>query len=373
MNKSTRVALDTDRGGERRRGKDAPDETSSAETIGAELRAARLRQGEDIGSVSEALRIRKEHIEALENNDFNSLPGKTYAIGFVRAYADHLGLNPDISVTRFKREMGVKAEPVTLQFPEAADEARLSTMSLFVLAALLVAGIWGGWYLSVSHDRMAVTGVPEVPERLQQTGEIAPGDTPGPRAADAAAGTAVPPAGGVPATGPTPEGGVPATASENLALQAQDGMLPPAEDDAAAGETQAGDGLVGETPSGESQAAATAAAPDQTAAASPAPAAGTGQVYGAQYTDSRITVVAKVDTWLRIEESGGKVLINRNIKAGDRYQAPNRSGLILMARDAGSLDLLVDGRSVGAAGPSGMVLTGLPLNPRFLTQRDQAE
>ena len=63
------------------------------ETVGQDLRAARLRRGDDLATVSKALKIRKDHLEALEEDRFDALPGRTYAIGFVRSYADYLGLD----------------------------------------------------------------------------------------------------------------------------------------------------------------------------------------------------------------------------------------------------------------------------------------
>ena len=47
------------------------------ETVGQDLRAARLRRGDDLASVSKALKIRKDHLEALEEDNFAGLPGRT--------------------------------------------------------------------------------------------------------------------------------------------------------------------------------------------------------------------------------------------------------------------------------------------------------
>ena len=60
---------------------------------GQDLRAARLRRGDDLATVSRALKIRKDHLEAVEEDRLGGLPGKTYAIGFVRSYAGYLGLD----------------------------------------------------------------------------------------------------------------------------------------------------------------------------------------------------------------------------------------------------------------------------------------
>src|SRR5476651_1130751 len=80
------------------------------ETVGQNLRAARLRRGDEIASVSRALKIRKDHLEALEDDRLEDLPGKTYALGFVRSYAHYLGLDSAAFAERFKQEISGRAD-----------------------------------------------------------------------------------------------------------------------------------------------------------------------------------------------------------------------------------------------------------------------
>src|SRR5580698_3968486 len=87
------------------------------ETVGQDLRAARLRRGDDLATVSKALKIRKDHLEALEEDSLDKLPGKTYAIGFVRSYAHYLGLDSAALVERFKQEISGRTETSVLQPP----------------------------------------------------------------------------------------------------------------------------------------------------------------------------------------------------------------------------------------------------------------
>ncbi len=55
---------------------------------------SRQRLGDDLATVSRVLKIRKDHLEALEEDHFEQLPGRAYAIGFIRSYSDYLGLDP---------------------------------------------------------------------------------------------------------------------------------------------------------------------------------------------------------------------------------------------------------------------------------------
>ena len=69
--------------------------------IGATLKTAREQRGLSLDDVAEATKIRATQIAALEEDAFERLPGPTYARGFIRAYADHLGLDAQALVDEF--------------------------------------------------------------------------------------------------------------------------------------------------------------------------------------------------------------------------------------------------------------------------------
>ncbi|MFN3741929.1 MAG: RodZ domain-containing protein [Anaerolineales bacterium] len=62
-------------------------------TVGSQLKAARLARHETLEEVSKATRIRVSYLEALEADDFSRLPSPVQARGFLRLYANHLGLD----------------------------------------------------------------------------------------------------------------------------------------------------------------------------------------------------------------------------------------------------------------------------------------
>jgi cytoskeleton protein RodZ len=136
-------------------------------TIGQELRGARMSRGEDLASVSRVLKIRKEHLEALEDDRLNALPGRTYAVGFVRAYADYLGLNPADAVERFKAEIAGRDETSkTAGFPEYQEEPRMGRG--WTVIALIVLGLlaYGVYYLFFSGDSQVRQTVAPVPTQM---------------------------------------------------------------------------------------------------------------------------------------------------------------------------------------------------------------
>jgi len=78
MTKVTRLTLDEEGGLDRRRihlREISGDLDTPLETVGQDLRAARLRRGDDLATVSRVLKIRKDHLEALEEDRMEALPG----------------------------------------------------------------------------------------------------------------------------------------------------------------------------------------------------------------------------------------------------------------------------------------------------------
>jgi hypothetical protein len=70
--------------------------------IGPTLREARMRARIDITEVEEATKIRAKYLRAIENEEWNLLPGSTFVKSFLREYADYLGLDSRLLVEEFK-------------------------------------------------------------------------------------------------------------------------------------------------------------------------------------------------------------------------------------------------------------------------------
>jgi len=69
--------------------------------IGNSLREARERQGLGYPEIESATKIRAKYIRALEEESFTAIPGDAYIRGFLRTYADYLGLDPDVYVDEY--------------------------------------------------------------------------------------------------------------------------------------------------------------------------------------------------------------------------------------------------------------------------------
>ncbi|MCK9249040.1 MAG: helix-turn-helix domain-containing protein [Solirubrobacteraceae bacterium] len=70
--------------------------------IGATLREARMRAGIDIGEVEARTKIRAKYLRALENEEWDLLPGPTFVKSFLRTYAETLGLDAKLLVEEYK-------------------------------------------------------------------------------------------------------------------------------------------------------------------------------------------------------------------------------------------------------------------------------
>lgn len=534
--------------------------------IGQELRLTRESAGHSLEAVAETLRIQAQHLHALEEGLHDDLPGAAYAIGFLRSYADYLGLDADKAVTRFKEEAEIRARPTPLVFPQPIGAAQRPSGRLALLSVLAAGLAYGGWLLYDNLDRGLLEEIPPPPERLSSLLDDRQGtvDQPATRAGTTTGDSRDTAEGGqlaTPATEPGAEAGtdgssaaptVSETADEDGAVAADAGVTSetattePAQD----ADVDSNDGSVraetavdrqgtpsspteSETPlvaeavtveagdeelsasvedkpvsetatavddvpapvaagnagsdaparptaafayveptrvevasredmarenasatdtdqsniEGERVAAADASgvagsvetsalasdrasegpssdgsetvvarteatgptdadrstpapivtdpaasagddagadpatpqtttpSPTQAVAPPPAPQTSTGgattareaisgyrpQVYGAANGDARVVLRARADSWVQIQGAGNELLLTRILRAGDTYRTPNREDLLLMTGNAGAIELILDGESLGTLGPEGEVRRNIPL------------
>jgi len=325
------------------------DSEAPLETVGQDLRAARLRRGDEIAQVSRALKIRKDHLEALENDRLEDLPGKTYAIGFVRSYSRHLGLDSAAYVERFKQDISGRPEEQKHEPAAIHQDERRLPQGWRIIAGVVVMLLGYGVYHLFSSGGEGSQPVPPPPVLNAPKPKPAPPPqpvvipaqeaTPSPAADDSGSGAAVP------ATADAPAGQV-ATA-----------MPPPA-----AG-PQSPATRSGPHPNTPVTAQQTPAPADQ--AAVPAVAA---QTYGAAGR-SRVVLRARGDTVVTVKSPDGQMMLNRMLKAGDVYQVPATPGLTFATSDAGAVEVDLDGIALGRAGQPSQVLGRVSLDPKSLADR----
>jgi cytoskeleton protein RodZ len=81
-----------------------------------------MRQKIDIADVETATKIRAKYLRALENEEFGLLPGNTFVKTFLRTYAEHLGLDPQLLLEEYRAEYEPRAEGEMQPYAVAARQ-----------------------------------------------------------------------------------------------------------------------------------------------------------------------------------------------------------------------------------------------------------
>jgi cytoskeleton protein RodZ len=172
-------------------------EASPGRAVGRLLRDQREARGLDLTEVEKSLRIRRSNLEAIEEGRFDKLPGAAYIPAFLRAYAAHVGLDPEKVLTAYHLSGPVPIKrPVTLPADFPIVEKR-APIGLAVLTVLLVVGAgYAAWHYLPREQAVVAEKVPPVPDRLLASRPATPSATdsatPAPGATAPATTTAAP-------------------------------------------------------------------------------------------------------------------------------------------------------------------------------------
>jgi cytoskeletal protein RodZ len=231
-------------------GQDAP-----RDSLPEILRRAREEYGQDLRTVAQILRIRYVYLEAIEEGRFEQLPGTTYAVGFLRTYADFLGLDSDEIVERFKDEATGVERKTELVFPEPVSESKIPGGAIILISVLLLAVAYGGWLYLSNQGKSVADLIPAMPESLQALLDDGEADTGTEMAAET-------PAAMAPAALDEPAEEAVEQPAEETPVAAEASPQPP--DETAGTETAAGETMV---PAAPVETAAVPASPESVAPA----------------------------------------------------------------------------------------------------------
>jgi cytoskeleton protein RodZ len=107
--------------------------------IGDSLREARTRRGLSAADVHKGIRIRERYLTALEEERWDMLPGEAYTKGFLRTYAEFLGLNGNLYIDEYNTRFAHRGEePLVLDALAAGGRSRSAVLR--VLAGIVVVG-----------------------------------------------------------------------------------------------------------------------------------------------------------------------------------------------------------------------------------------
>jgi cytoskeleton protein RodZ len=264
--------------------------------VGAALRAARETLGLAPEDIAQATRVRAAHISALESFDLEALPSRPFAVGFVRAYARSLGLEPEAVVARFR----VEAPQVDdkLRAPGGLHLQRRRRFGWIAVLVVVMLGAVVTWNI-FRHTRAA-------PGRSKMA--AAPTNT---------------------ATARAPAVAGPAHLGAPLPAPAE-AAAPPAY----------------ETPG--------LAPADQGAAGAPVPVGAVGKpfvpagtIFGAAGSGSGLILQARKPTSLIVRGQGGAVYFARQLASGEAWRAPAMAGLTADVGNPASVEAFYGGVSRG--------------------------
>ena len=343
------------------------------------LRESRLHYGLGLAVVADHIRIRQAYLEAIEEGRFGDLPGSTYGAGFVRTYADYLGLDSDEIVRRFRQETARAGGPAQLIFPTLRSETTIPGGAIIMLSLLLAGLAYGAWFIFSERDKGHVAAVQQVPPQLTAMlngkGATAPtvGGSTGTAFAPPPAATPSPPPAPVVAAAPPPPpppeevtpSQVPIVLSQNGAVLATPPLKP-------------------SVPKPPVQVAAAPPAAPPTAPASPAyvqepqptPSATTAQAATppasappVDVATARVVLQARLESWVQIVGPDNTTLFTKVLRAGESYPVPAQAGLSLITGNAGGLDIWLDGHKLlTPLGPIGVVRRSITLDPAKLRE-----
>ena len=283
------------------------------EKIGGFLQAVRWRRDLTLDDLAERTRIAKSHLQAIEDADYSALPSRPFAIGYVRSYAEMLGVDGEAAVARFKAEAPDHGEPLRNPVGVQHENSRRNPLILAAIV-LLICGVIA-W--NVAQRAMGAGAPPPSTSAALSSAQAAVPKLPkGPIALGAA--TAPPADQTIPAPYVTP------------------GLDAAAIPSAKPGEPAAPTGY----------AVSTAFTPK-------------GEIYGAVATTPNVVLQASKAASLIVRGAGGSVYFARQLQPGEAYRAPVGEGLTADIADPAAFNLYMGGQLQGPMAASDVAIDKL--------------
>jgi len=399
----------------RNKGRDAQQEpVFTGPGVSELLKTTRERAGQDLQVISQVLRIRYIYLEAIEGGRYDELPGKTYVVGFVRAYAEHLGLDSNEVVKRFKLEVDGLEGRSELMFPSPVTEQSVPGGAIIMIGLVVLAAAYGGWYFLSSQDRSVAELVPDLPAKFAEmmdrvkNGQQEEAPAPVETAQESPMGEQAP---------SVSNEQVSETDAQDMAQKAMESLekakaetketeqvvetvkLNEKVNDEVVAQEQAEqeaapqnvveetaekvvetvEEKVEEAVSAEVEAetlTAPAVETEETPAvteekveetSTPAtPAVENEAPAEPQVMTEKVMLKAVDYSWIQVTDADGNVIHTQVLNEGEEYQIPQTPGLILRTGNAGGLEIYVDGTKVPSIGEAGEVRRKVQINPEKL-------
>lgn len=299
-----------------------------AQNVGELLRNTRLKKGKTLGDVSKDLCIRKFYLEAIENMDSKNLPQMPYGLGFVRSYAEYLGLNSARIVQAYRQVAYAEPDDDFQENNEdaPADEYAGPSLRHVLIGLLGVAAIFAVWSgISSYTQSKAETEVKEIAEN-----DVVPEPVIIEENEPALAEIEI-------------EDAEPEKNAEPVAENTEENSAEPvpAQTEKASAENEV------------------AAAPEPTPVEAAEPVSA---------TPTKIHISFAGPSWLELKQ-GEKVLLSGIYSKGFKYDVPNEAGIVVSVGRYYNVDFYVDGKLTKIA--SALKQTNISLDKYILPEQKQ--
>jgi transcriptional regulator with XRE-family HTH domain len=300
----------------------------SGADVGQALRAVREHQGRSLEDLAEATRVRASYLAAIEEMRLELLPSRPFTIGYIRAYASALGLDPESAVERFRADEPVLDEP--LRAPLGVEEDRDPRLNTMVAGACIIVAAIFLWNIA---RRAMVEDAPPPPAASELVAaKVLAAAKPGPVVL------------GAPLPAPVESTTPPPFETPGLAeaVLAEDGRL------TLQGKPKPLDQLT-----------------DPPALAQlPATFVPKGAIYGAKPGEgSQVTVQALKSSQLIVRGADGSLYFARQLAAGEAFRAPQVAGLTFNVTDPNDFQVFAGGQSKGVLPAAQASVSGLASGP----------
>jgi len=193
-------------------------------SFGENLRREREMRGVTLQEISAATKISVRFLQALENEDFEQLPGGIFTRGFIRAYAKYLGLDEEPTLAEYLQVVPAKTDfdlaRLAVTRPGEKRGGPQGPAVVLILAVVLVAGGYALYRYSRIASEASVPAAPSPPAvqaAPEAAGIVAEAGTT-PRAESSGAGT-------LPATPADTAAAAPMTTPANALPQPEEGLV----------------------------------------------------------------------------------------------------------------------------------------------------
>lgn len=133
--------------------------------VGTMLKETRIKKGEEVEEIAEKLKIRAVYLKAIEESQYNEIPDAPYGPGFVRSYADYLGLNAIRMAQLYKEETEAHENKENYYVLEPQAEGAAPGGKYIIISLLALVLVYAGWsFYAASQEKGMFQSEPSTSE-----------------------------------------------------------------------------------------------------------------------------------------------------------------------------------------------------------------